>query len=126
MKNFTGKFLSLFLTTIAISFPLLANSQANYPDKPIRLIVAFPAGGSTDIIGRLVAQRLSERLGQSIVVENRGGAGGTIGTDIASKAAPDGYTLTLGTTKPWLLPPLLIQSLVTIPSKTLHRFPWLP
>ena len=114
MKNSIGKFLSLFLTTIAISFPLQANSQANYPDKPIRLIVAFPAGGSTDIIGRLVAQRLSERLGQSIVVENRGGAGGTIGTDIASKAAPDGYTLTLGTTSTMAVAPSAYQSLFTI------------
>ena len=105
MQNSAGKFLSLFLTSISISFPLLAHSQANYPDKPIRLIVAFPAGGSTDIIGRIVAQRLSERLGQSIVVENRGGAGGTIGTDIASKAAPDGYTLTLGTTSTMAVAP---------------------
>ena len=90
---------------MVMSFPLLANSQSNYPDKPIRLIVAFPAGGSTDIIGRVVAQKLSERLGQSIVVENRGGAGGTIGTDIASKAAPDGYTLTLGTTSTMAVAP---------------------
>jgi len=117
MKNSTGKFLSLFLTTIAISFPLLANSQANYPDKPIRLIVAFPAGGSTDIIGRLVAQRLSERLGQSIVVENRGGAGGTIGTDIASKAAPDGYTLTLGTTSTMAVAPSAYSKLGYDPIK---------
>jgi len=114
MQNSAGKFLSLFLTIISISFPLLAHSQANYPEKPIRLIVAFPAGGSTDIIGRIVAQRLSERLGQSIVVENRGGAGGTIGTDIASKAAPDGSRSHWVQQVPWLLRPLLIQSLVTI------------
>lgn len=69
-----------------------------YPNRPVRLIVAFPAGGSTDIIGRIVAQNLSARLGQQVVVDNRGGAGGTIGTDLAAKAAPDGYTLTLGTT----------------------------
>jgi len=122
MKNSTGKFLSLFLTTIAISFPLLANSQANYPDKPIRLIVAFPAGGSTDIIGRLVAQRLSERLGQSIVVENRGGAGGTIGTDIASKAAPDGYTLTLGTTSTMAVAPSAYSKLGYDPIKLCTDF----
>ena len=75
-----------------------AMAQADYPNKPIRLIVPFPAGGSTDIVGRVVAQKLSERLGQSVVVDNRGGAGGTIGTDMAAKAAPDGYTLTIGTT----------------------------
>jgi tripartite-type tricarboxylate transporter receptor subunit TctC len=117
MKNSAGKFLSLCLASFAISFPLLANSQANYPDKPIRLIVAFPAGGSTDIIGRLVAQRLSERLGQSIVVENRGGAGGTIGTDIASKAAPDGYTLTLGTTSTMAVAPSAYSKLGYDPIK---------
>ena len=75
-----------------------ALAQADYPNKPIRLIVPFPAGGSTDIVGRVVAQKLSERLGQNVIVDNRGGAGGTIGTDVAAKAAPDGYTLTIGTT----------------------------
>ena len=78
--------------------PATLLAQADYPNKPVRLIVPFPAGGSTDIVGRVVAQKLSERLGQSVVVDNRGGAGGTIGTDAAAKAAPDGYTLTIGTT----------------------------
>ena len=73
-------------------------AQDKYPGKPIRLIVAFPAGGSTDIIARVVAQKLGERLGQQVVVDNRGGAGGTIGTEIAARANPDGYTLTMGTT----------------------------
>jgi tripartite-type tricarboxylate transporter receptor subunit TctC len=117
MKNSASKFLSLIVTIIGISSPLLANSQSNYPDKPIRLIVAFPAGGSTDIIGRVVAQKLSERLGQSIVVENRGGAGGTIGTDIASKAAPDGYTLTLGTTSTMAVAPSAYSKLGYDPIK---------
>ncbi len=76
----------------------VALAQTDYPNKPIRLIVPFPAGGSTDIVGRVVAQKLSERLGQNVIVDNRGGAGGTIGTDLAAKAAPDGYTLTIGTT----------------------------
>jgi len=70
----------------------------NYPSKPVRLIVAFPPGGSTDIIARLVGQKLGERLGQQVVIDNRGGAGGTIGTEIAARANPDGYTLTMGTT----------------------------
>jgi tripartite-type tricarboxylate transporter receptor subunit TctC len=64
----------------------------------VRLIVPFPAGGSTDIVGRIVAQKLGERLGQQVIVDNRGGAGGTIGSEAAAKAAPDGYTLLIGTT----------------------------
>jgi tripartite-type tricarboxylate transporter receptor subunit TctC len=71
---------------------------AAYPDKPVRLIVAFEPGGSTDIIARLVGVRLGERLGQQVIIDNRGGAGGTIGTEIAARATPDGYTLTMGTT----------------------------
>ncbi len=66
-----------------------------YPSKAIRLIIPFPPGGSNDIVGRMVGQQLGERLGQSVVVDNRGGAGGTIGSDMAAKAAPDGYTLLL-------------------------------
>ena len=68
-----------------------------YPAKPIRLIVPFPAGGATDILARALSQKLGEKIGQTVVVENRPGAGGTIGADAASKSAPDGYTLLLAT-----------------------------
>jgi tripartite-type tricarboxylate transporter receptor subunit TctC len=78
--------------------PALSVAQSDYPTKPVRLIIGFPPGGSTDIVGRITALKLSERLGQQVIVDNRGGAGGTIGADIAAKAAPDGYTLTVGTT----------------------------
>ncbi len=69
----------------------------NYPSKPIRMIVPFPAGGATDILARALSQKLGEKIGQTVVVENRPGAGGTIGADAASKSPADGYTLLLAT-----------------------------
>jgi len=72
----------------------MAGAQS-YPSKPVRLIVPFPPGGSNDIVGRMIAAQLGERLGQQIVVENKGGAGGVLGTDAAAKSPPDGYTLLL-------------------------------
>ena len=72
-------------------------SDTEWPQRPIRLIVPFPAGASTDIIARIVGQKLSQRLGQQIVIENRAGASGNIGADAIAKAAPDGYTIGLAT-----------------------------
>jgi len=68
-------------------------AQGNYPERPIRMILPFSAGGGTDVVGRIVAKGLSDRLGQQVVVENRAGAGSTIGTDAVAKSPPDGYTL---------------------------------
>jgi len=73
----------------------LGRAQASYPDHPVRLIVGFPAGGVGDIIARLIGQRLSERLGQPFIIENRPGAGGNIGTEAVVRAPADGYTLFL-------------------------------
>jgi tripartite-type tricarboxylate transporter receptor subunit TctC len=69
-----------------------------YPNKPIRLVVGFAPGGNTDTVARVVGQKLGERLGQQVIIENKAGAGGTIGTAEVARAAPDGYTLTMGTT----------------------------
>src|SRR2546429_7188400 len=81
-----------FLGGAAMSLPAAANS---FPTRPIRLIVPYPAGGGTDIVGRVLGQKLHASLGQPVVIDNRGGAGGTLGTAAAAKSAPDGYTLLL-------------------------------
>ena len=84
------------LACCAIVVACRAQAQS-YPSKPVRLIVPFPAGGATDLFARSLSQKLGEKLGQSLVVENRPGAGGTLGSDLAAKAVPDGYTLLLAT-----------------------------
>ncbi len=89
------------LAALSIVVPLLVAStvaKAAYPDRVITLIVPFAAGGPTDIVARIVSVALQKALGQSVVVENRGGAAGNIGMTIAARAAPDGYTLLLSST----------------------------
>jgi tripartite-type tricarboxylate transporter receptor subunit TctC len=75
--------------------PLAAWAQETWPAKPLRFILPFPPGGGTDILGRMIAERLSAALGQPVVIENRGGAGGNVGTEAAARSAPDGYTIVL-------------------------------
>ena len=85
------------LALICVALASLAAAADSWPTKPIRMIVPFPAGGGTDLVGRTTAARLAEAVGQSVVVDNRGGAGGTIGSDIVAKATPDGYTFGIAT-----------------------------
>lgn len=85
---------TLILVALACAAP---PALAEYPDKPVKIIVPYPPGGTTDILARVIAQRLSERLKQSFIVENRGGASGAIGTQAVAKSAADGYTLCMGT-----------------------------
>ena len=89
--------LGIALCAAAGFLPGMSIAQQAYPTHPVRVIVPFPAGGTTDIFARLVGERLSQSLGQQFVIENRGGAGGNIGADAVAKAEPDGYTLVMGT-----------------------------
>jgi tripartite-type tricarboxylate transporter receptor subunit TctC len=92
-RPFSRRRFAAFSAAIVMAlFGQTAQAQT-YPNKPIKIIVPFPPGGTTDVVARLVAQRMSESMGQPITIENRGGAGGSIGADVVAKAAPDGYTL---------------------------------
>ena len=88
-----------FNTGIALALllcPVLSFGQAGYPSKPVRMIIPFAPGGASDFVGRIMQPRLSELLGQQVVIENRGGAAGSVGMEVAARSAPDGYTLVLG------------------------------
>src|SRR3954452_4578691 len=82
-------------------------SAQNYPSRPVRLVITYPPGGTTDFVGRPIAQKLSEYFGLPVVVDNRGGAGGVLATMIVAQAPADGYTLLLGTSSGMLINPLL-------------------
>jgi len=105
------------LQRIAIALMLVASFDAipvlaqPFPSKPVRLIVPFPAGGGSDVIGRIMAQKLTERFGQQVVVDNRAGAGGSIGTEVAVRSAPDGYTMVLASTSEIAINPFLYSKL---------------
>jgi tripartite-type tricarboxylate transporter receptor subunit TctC len=106
------------LFAIALQFAGAAHSAQGYPERPVRMIVPYSAGGATDIVMRIVAQRLPEFLGQQVVVDNRPGAGGLIGTDTVAKSSPDGYTL-LATSTPHVILPHLHKK---IPFDALQDF----
>ena len=95
----------------------LPASAETYPARPIRMIVPFPAAGPTDIVARVVSGPLSEKLGQPIVIDNRGGAGGSLGADIVAKAAPDGYTILMGTLATHVLNKLVLPKLAYDPER---------
>jgi tripartite-type tricarboxylate transporter receptor subunit TctC len=98
---------SLLVKIAGLVLALTASAAAqDYPVKPVRLVVPFPPGGSNDVVGRMIAQQLSDRLGKQVVVDNRGGAGGVLGTELVANAMPDGYTLLVislaHAVSPWL------------------------
>ncbi len=103
------RILKTALAAALLAFAAVSNAQ--YPDKPIKVVVAWPPGSPTDSVARLVSDRLAQRLGQPITVENRPGANGTIGTTYVAKAAPDGYTLIFATADTHSINPLVYKSL---------------
>src|SRR5436190_19578826 len=99
----------LFCALFACAFSL--HAQSDYPSRPVRIIVQFSPGTSTDIIGRAVGQKLTEAWGQPVVIENKPGAGAVIGTEMAAKSAPDGYTLVMAVSSAFGINPGLVPNL---------------
>jgi tripartite-type tricarboxylate transporter receptor subunit TctC len=110
---------TLLATLAAAPFATLASRSAfaAYPDRPIRLIVPFAPGGNADLVGRLLAETMAPSLGQSLVVENRAGAGGSLGAGVVAQSAPDGYTLLIGSNGPLTVNPFMQSKLSYDPLK---------
>src|SRR5687767_9715695 len=103
-----GRRTALSVLGAAIVAPAVhAQPRGGFPTRPIRLIIPWPPGQATDLVGRVVAQKLSELMGQPVVADNRAGAGGIIGTDAAARAAPDGYTILAASSGPVTINPLV-------------------
>src|SRR5476649_1326614 len=108
-----------FYLALILIVPVAASSAfaQNYPNKPIRLVLPYPPGGGTDVIARPLAQKLTESLGQQVIVDNRGGAGGNIGMEFVAKSVPDGYTLLFALTAQYAVNPSLYPKLPYDPVK---------
>lgn len=107
-------FAAVFACLLAFAAPATAQT---FPDRPITLVIPFAAGGSTDLVGRLVAEKMSEGLGQQVIVENKGGAGGNLGAATVAKAAPDGYTILMATVATHALNPAVYPNMPYDPVK---------
>lgn len=103
-KLFVSFFPIILLIGIGVTSFSAAAQDTSYPNKPVRIIVPFPPGGSNDIIGRFIASKLSSRMGRQFVIDNRGGADSEIGTSLAATSQPDGYTLLLASVTYAMLP----------------------
>ena len=110
--------LPIFAALFSLS-ALAQSGPAPFPTKPVRIVVTFTTGGATDVIGRIVGQKLSELWGQQVIIDNRPGAGGAVGTELVAKAAPDGYTLVLSSFGPMAIAPFVYPKLAYDPVKDL-------
>jgi tripartite-type tricarboxylate transporter receptor subunit TctC len=117
--TFLSAILAGLFTTFAISTSVYAQSAAKYPDKPIKIVVSFTAGGTTDILAREVANQMSIRWKVPVIVENKPGAAGNLGTEIVGRSAPDGYTLLANSIGPISINPTLFGNLAVNPQKAL-------
>lgn len=112
----TRRILMNFLLTLALAILALpATAAENWPTRPLRLVVPFPPGGSSDIAARVFSQKLSERLGQQVVVDNRGSAGGIVGAEIVARSTPDGYTFVLSNVSPFTVSPVIFSNVTYDP-----------
>ncbi len=110
-------FAAVIFAAITAIAPLHVSAQAAFPNKPIKLVVPYAAGGVSDIMGRVVAQKMTELLGQTMLVENRAGAGGALGSDVVAKSPPDGYTLVLSSLTTLAIAPNMLKSVQYDPVK---------
>jgi tripartite-type tricarboxylate transporter receptor subunit TctC len=108
----------IFIAALTIAYASMAGAQS-YPNKPVHIVVPFPAGGGVDLTARTVGQKLTEYLGQQVVIDNRAGAAGTIGAEHVAKSAPDGYTLLVAGPGSVAVAPLLFPKLGYNPLKDL-------
>src|SRR5690349_10186356 len=113
------KYAMLGLGAVAMTVIAVTATAQSWPTRAVRLISPFAPGGGADITSRAVAQKLSVALGQQVVVDNRGGAGGMVGVDVAAKSPPDGYTLVMGTIGPIAINPSLLSKMPYDPLKDL-------
>lgn len=111
-----GNLLGIIAASLAALFPAASLAQA-WPAKPVKMVVPFSAGGSTDTVARIIAEKLTPRLGQPVLVENKAGAGGSVGSDMVAKSAPDGYTMLVGTSSTMAILPYLYRKPPYDPNK---------
>ena len=126
LKCLRSLILSLAPWVLVASLPATAWSQAAWPNKPVKIVVPFAPGGTTDILARAIAPELGKAFGQSFLVENKGGAGGNIGAEVVARAAPDGYTLLMGTVGTHGINKSLYAKLPYDPQKDFAPSPWWP